>query len=387
MPSRSGTGGGTVVDREALRSVLRRSFVGLLRRLALGLEAVDRSVLRRRGVDIRRGRPASVSDCELLAVVAHWRTDGPSSDAAGSTPLLDCLAGLLAMPVARLEVVVTTNDDAATAAELAPWLGARFGGEVGLVTRRWSGPATATRTITVERWSPRWPWRHGFNLTWHHKQVFRRALRADRFSHLLYLEDDIAFTADNLAYWLAARPVLADRQLLPGFVRFERVGAQRMLVDQARSGQHVAAGDPIELDGGGALELRRSLRPYQACYLLDRELAAQHFRSSAMRSPLRSRVVAWDVRERAAAGEVFAPTVDPLRAMFRSASGASGHESRHGVLLAGADQMRGGSAATPGAGPTDGGGTPVAGALIEHLRPTYSVDPSSRHGKVPVERF
>lgn len=342
----------------------------LLRRIAFGLEAADRLLLRREVHDLRTGDPAAPEDCTLLAVIAHWRDPGVAPDPAGSEPFLACLRGLLGLSVGGLEIVVMTNDDAATAGAITTHLVSLAEQDVVVRRARWSGPSGGRRVVTVERWDPRWPYRHGFYLTWHHKDVFRRALRAGGFTHLLYLEDDIAFIDANLRYWLAARSQLAERGMLPGFVRFERRGEERLLVDQTRSGQHEDAGPPIIVEGWGEVAVRNSRRPYQACSLLDRALAHEHLRSSPMRSPLRSNVSTWNLRERAAAGEVFGPTAAPMRALLSPST--TRPPTRHAVLTA-----REGATA----------GTPIEGALVEHLRAVYSLDPSSRHGEVPVEQF
>lgn len=357
----------------------RRVGVEQVRRVAFALELLDRPVLWAH--ELRRARPpaaGTMADCSLLVVVAHWRSEGPvtahRADAA-EDPLLECLRGLIGMPVRHLEIVVLTNDDLGTMQQIAGAVESTQG--LVLDRGRWSGPNDARMRITVERWRPRRPFRTGFHLTWRHKNVFRRALRHGRFTHLAYLEDDIALTSANLAYWLAARPLLAEHGLLPGFVRFERTDERRVLVDQTRSGQHEASGVTVRtdaFDGTGLVqdfEVRVPTRPYQACYVADAELARTHLRSSAMRSPLRSNVVRWDLRERAAAGTVFGPTAHPFRGLLKPSAVPARPPARHAVPVAG----------------NGGGHRPAEGALIEHLRPVYSRDAASLHGKIAVEQF
>ena len=344
----------------------------MLRRLAFLLEAVDRV---RFGAPTLPGPDAAVptgeQDCRILVVVAHWRRlDG---DAASQIePLRTCLLGLLALQVDQLDVVIQTNDETGAAAAVAEIV--REGGAaLSAATVRvgeWARPSAGPKDIVIERWRPRGLRTHGFNLTWDHKRIFRRALRARHFTHLLYLEDDIGFTGANLRYWLAARRPLHANALIPGFVRFEWHEGRRMLTDQARSGQHLDAGT-VEVLGLGRVGLSVSRRPYQALVLLDAPLAEHHLARSPMRSRLRSRVIDWPIRERACAGEMFCPTRSPLRA-FIAAEVAPRPQSRHGVLL--------------DAAAADGTGF-VPGALIEHLRPTASNDPLTTLGKVPVEGF
>lgn len=326
------------------------------RSLAFALEAFDGLLGRGDEAAVRAAEgPHVAPECDLLAVVAHWRgsdTPGPATDG----PFLACLRALIDLPVRTLEIVVVTDRPADT--------GSLIDGRL--------DRSGVSASLSIDPWHPGPRRRHGFTLTWQHKQVFRRALAgsgpAGGPTHLLYLEDDIAFTSRNLEYWLAARAPLAAHGLLPGLVRFERAGARRLLVDQTRPGQHREAVAGLEVPGLGSVAARHSLRPYQACYLYDRRLAEEHLRSSSMRTPLRAEVSGWDLRERAAAGATFGRTASPLRAVLRP----DRHRppSRHAVLVG-----------------RDGPGGPVEGALIEHLRPVYSRDPSSRHGKVPVTEF
>lgn len=354
----------------ALRGLAARALrIGVIRRVAFGLEGLDRLLGRNGGVlaDLLPDLPETPSDCTLLAVVANWR----GSDETGPEPLLSCLRGLLAMNVRRIEVVIVTDRDEAAHAELLRWVDAGMLPPCDVVRGPWARPGTAQRTVVVERWRPRWPYRHGFYLTWEHKRIFRRAARVGSFTHLLYLEDDISFSETNLAYWLAGRRALHARGLLPGYVRFEWKDGVRMLSDQARPGQHLDGGPDVDIPGAGQRTVRISRRAYQALVLLDEPLIAQHLERSNTRTPLRSNVLRWGVRERACAGEIFAPTADLPAAILRPGS-APRPRSRHAVLMACDAQ---------------GGRHLDAGALVEHLRPTASLDPGSKVGTIPVERF
>jgi hypothetical protein len=269
-----------------LHRIVSDQFV---RRLALLLEVIDRAVMRRSGHPLPPpSGPSSSEECVLLAVVAHWRwTVRPGVDPTAE-PLLLALEGLMTMPVRQLEIVVVTNDDDAAYTLLRDHLG--HDSSIDIVRGACARPSGAAVAVRIERWHPRWPRNHGFFLTWHHQEVFRRALRGRHFTHFLYLEDDLLLTRENLDYWLAARQALAASGDVPGFVRFERLGDRMVLVDQTRTGQHEDLGPSVTIDGLGEVSLRRSRRPYQACYLADRELAAHHLEASPFRTPLRSNV-------------------------------------------------------------------------------------------------
>jgi len=333
------------------------------------LELIDRSILGRRDHPAARPYgPYSQEDCDLLAVIAHWRVS-PHRDAVGDPePLLLCLEGLLTMTVRRLEIVVVTNDEVGALAVIHEW---RHRTDIELLHGAWRRPNASTRSVRVEGWRGRWPRRHGFFLTWHHKKISRRALNVGNFTHLLYLEDDIRMTRENLSYWLVARQSLAASGSLPGFLPYERVGDSRVLVEQTAAGQHYSRGSQLVVDGLGPVSARVPHNPYQACYLADRNLTEQHLRSSPLRSPLRSRVIRWGVRERAAAGPIFGPLPGLLRSIVRPWK-AHARPIRSVVLVQNSPS---------------GGAVPVHGALIEHVRPTYSRNPDSPFGKVPVEEF
>ncbi len=349
----------------AARRMLREQFV---RRAALALELTDRYILRRSDPILVPSGPGAAEGCILLAVVAHWRGAAEPEGSAAPEPLLLSIEGLLTMHLRRLEIVVVTNDADATTALLLGHFG--HDRDVEIVRGAWTRPSDAAVSIRVEGWRPRWPRDHGFFLTWHHKEIFRRAIDAGDFTHLLYLEDDMRLTRENLDYWLAARRALAPSGFLPAFVRFEQVDDRKALVDQVRSGQHGGSDSLATFEGIGEVSVRVTRRPYQACYLVDRELAVNHLNASPFRAPFRSNVARWDLRERAAAGPTLGPTPAPLRAFLRP----------KGAQLS----IRSAVLATRSSESTY---LPVAGALIEHLRPTYSRDPSSRHGKLSVDEF
>jgi len=305
-----------------------------------------------------------------VAVIAHWRCP-EGVRPVDEEVLLRALRELVTVSVDILEVVVLTNDVEGTRRLLRSGTSgspSTLGGVRIASTEPWAGVGSRPITITVERWRPRGFRRHGFYLTWGHKRVFQRALRDASVTHLIYLEDDIGFNDENFRYWVTARRALDRLDVVPAFVRFEHFEGDRRLVDQARPGQRESVVDRMEIEGIGVVSVQRMLRPYQAMYVMDRALSEHHFRSSALRSPLRSRVCRWDVRERAAAGTAFAASERPLGSARRLSAAPGLPPVRHVVLM------------HPDGSGASGMG-PIAGALIEHLRPTYSTDPSSLHGK------
>jgi hypothetical protein len=296
--------------------------------------------------------PMAVSEMDLVAVVSHHRRSSNPGPAVNS-PFIDCVRHLIGLPVSRLAVVVVTNQPTDTERLLVRAL----------------GRSTTSHFVSIEAWRPLPFRRHGFYLTWQHKDTFRRVLSERSPTHLLYTEDDIGFRGHNLAYWLAARAALASHGLLPSFVRFEHVHGARMLVDYTQPGMHIQAVEELEVSGLGTVSAQRVLAPYQACYLYDRELAKAHLRASNMRSPLRSEVSGWGVRERAAAGSTFSKVPTSIASIVPGPY-RKWPRSRHATLI-----------------DRSGARGLLEGALIEHLRPAYASQPASPFGKVPVERF
>ena len=249
----------------------------------------------------------------VVAAVAHWRE--PDAIAERSRRLAACVESLLGLDVDQVVVVVLTNESQQVAEDLALDLDA---GPTKLPALRTLENADALeppfeepRQVFSVGWEPgrlaraasRTP---GFYLTWGHKAVFRSVLRDPRPSLLIYLEDDIRFTGESLAYWCRYRKPLAEVGLLPGFVRYEERDGVRYVVDQVRR-QDVRPEIRLH-DMDGAPTFTALENPYQGMYILDRSLADRHLRLSPYRGPLSSSLASgayWNVRERAAAGPIY----------------------------------------------------------------------------------
>jgi hypothetical protein len=328
-------------------------------KVARSIEKVDRT--RAAAWRRTRGRAARRDDLgappeAVVAVVAHWRPDPGSGVETRMTLLERCVTGLLELTARHVVAVVLTNEPEPTAREL----GERVRGAAAVRVAPAAAIAAAPshgREILVVGWRPSGlRRRHGFYLTWAHVPLLRRAATTGRFSHLVYLEDDMRFTDRHLRYWCSYRGPLAELGLLPGFVRFERRGDERYAVDALRPVDPTSRHRVIHA-GGEPVRFVNMENPYQALYVLDRELAEFHFRFSRGRSPLRSRAGEWGVRERAASGPIF----DQV---------PKGFVSRNVVPV----RFRGDQVELD------------PSCLIEHMAPTYSSDsPSDWFGRLRVD--
>jgi hypothetical protein len=240
--------------------------------------------------------------------------------------LAACVDSLLGLNVDQVVVVVLTNASEQVAGDLTTDLDAVSSKPTALRildnTDELGPPFDERRQIFSIGWKPgrlariasRSP---GFYLTWGHKGVLRRVLPDPSLSLVIYLEDDIRFTSESLAYWCRYRKPLAEVGLLPGFVRYEEREGARYVVDQVR---RQVVRQEIRFPGvHGEPSFTTLENPYQGMYVLDRALAGRHFRHSPFRGPSRSALATgayWNVRERAAAGPIY----DDVPAGFRSRS-------------------------------------------------------------------
>lgn len=191
---------------------------------------------------------------------------------------------------------------------------------------------------------------HPFLLTWCHREIFRQRFDQDPgISHFLYLEDDIQVGPHNIEYWLRGRKALRPLGLIPSFLRFERRGNQ---------GLNLATDiiNPVDrhklpnVRMSGQYSFLNMPNPYQAMYLLDRELMAEMIDNPKCGPEFGT----WGIREKAAQGVTFSQVPD-------------GCFSRNFV---GFDTAR---------------GKIDPGCLVHHTPNNYADDPNSRFGKIAIE--
>jgi hypothetical protein len=296
----------------------------------------------------------------LLAVVAHWRPDTAPDASAGERGeyLRRCLDGLLAPGLEQVVAVVLTNAPEGVARTLRDDLAGRDTPvPVRVAEGAVDGAPDVAREVVVVRGRQRWWQRSDFYLPWGHVPILREAAATGRFSHLVYLEDDIGFTERHLRYWCRYRRPLAAHGLLPGFARFEYSAGERYLVDVVYPVEPGVRRLRIDGDHEAVCDEVVNLEnPYQALYVLDAALAAEYL--SRPRTAFRSRAmpIALGVRERAATG----PHLDdvPPGLMSRNVVPV---RTRDGVQRLDPE------------------------CLVEHLAGTYTNTPDSHFGTLRVD--
>jgi hypothetical protein len=114
-------------------------------------------------------------------------------------------------------------------------------------------------------------------LTWCHKDLMRSKYESGRYTHFLYLEDDMKFTTSNLHYWLRDRELLRATPFYPSFLRIEKSNKQGTwtLVDFVL-GDEFSLGSLPRVDVGDGRVFVSMPRPYQGMFLYDRTLMQEH---------------------------------------------------------------------------------------------------------------
>jgi hypothetical protein len=140
---------------------------------------------------------------------------------------------------------------------------------------------------------------HPYLLTWSHLDIFRKLHSSKKYSHFLYSEDDIIFSPENFEYWIESRKILASKNLIPSFVRYELslLHNSKVSVDQWAPTK-ISESSAVHFESCSFINLDN---PYQGCYLMDRDLLMEHLGSESSNPD--SGI--WNIRERAAQGLTF----------------------------------------------------------------------------------
>jgi hypothetical protein len=199
------------------------------------------------------------------------------------------------------------------------------------------------------------PMVHPYYLPWAQKPlIVERFLRnGSAFTHIVSLEDDVAFGRQGFAYWLQYRPLLAAHGLIPSFMRTEmRPGDPLIYATDATA---VNSMENRQLVRVGAFAFAALDNPYCAMFVLDRALAWEYAASKSFHIDASKFMPPhWKTRERASMGLCLER---PPR----------GFSARHVV-------------------PVDEATMSVAPCCrVRHLPGNYANNPASPHGKLPVD--
>src|SRR5262249_36127066 len=199
------------------------------------------------------------------------------------------------------------------------------------------------------------PLDHPHYLPWAQKPlIVERFLRnGSAFTHIVSLEDDVAFGREGFAYWLQYRPLLAARGLIPSFMRTEmRPGDPVIYATDATAVNYMGGRQFVR---AGAFTFVALDNPYCSVFVLDRVLAREYAASKSFHMEASKCIrSSWGTLERAFMGLCWER---PPR----------GFPARWVV-------------------PVDEATMSVAPCChVRHLPGNYANNPASQHGKLPVD--
>jgi hypothetical protein len=278
----------------------------------------------------RRGWEQAHNARILCAITFHFNLDRVVF-------LAETLRSLSEYPITAMDIAVVTNTSRHQ--ELA-------------LLRRLCAEILADKSASIRSYTDL---THPFDLTWCHKAIIAAEFvgaNHGRYTHFIYLEDDIRLSYDNFCYFVEFREYLRAFGLLPAFVRVEYSAGRGGFVASDAFWPvyvplqcHIPVADVIMLN---------MPNPYNPCFILDLELAEEYVRSRSFEQDASQAVCGWGVRERAAMGLCLEKVPAPFR-------------TRYVVPVSRDTSM------------------PPGFAWIWHLPNTYGSDPYHTLGKVRID--
>lgn len=213
--------------------------------------------------------------------------------------LAEVLRSLSEYPVAAMEIVVVTN----TLCQDHLALLRRLCREV------MSGKSASVRSYGDLS--------HPFDLAWCYKAIISKEFVGSnhgRYTHFIYLENDIRLSFLNFCYFVEYCEILRHFGLLPAFVRVEYSAALGGFVASdafwpiyVPAQSHIRLGDSV---------LVNMPKPFNPCFILDVELAAEYVRSRSFDHDQSLAVGQWGARERAARGLCLENVPPPFQSRY-----------------------------------------------------------------------
>ncbi len=217
--------------------------------------------------------------------------------------LYEVVRAIAGFPVDTVDVVILTNaDDEARLGKLRELCQPLF--------ETFPARPEATKTLSIQSF-PKLsdPW----SLPWCHKQLITDHFLQDEsvYTHFIYVEDDILLSYDNFIYFLYFRELLRPHGLIPSFQRVEYNSDNNRLylTDQIPAKGRRTGGSGLDksnrVDLGGYAFVSLDF-PYNAMFILDRDLAREYARSPSFdRKTSRPVQPEWSIAARAAMGLCF----------------------------------------------------------------------------------
>lgn len=116
-------------------------------------------------------------------------------------------------------------------------------------------------------------------LPWYSIILMKKKLKNKLNSHFMFLEDDILVSNENICYWIYFRKLLKKFNLIPGFLRYENYKGALYSVDNPK--KIVLNKSPKIQCQNDSFGFVNSKYPYNAMYLMDREMMNEYLKSNA----------------------------------------------------------------------------------------------------------
>lgn len=117
-------------------------------------------------------------------------------------------------------------------------------------------------------------------LPWFSISVMKQKILDKSFSHFLYLEHDMLLYKKNLIYWCKFRTILKSKNLIPAFLRTEKNKNNEIFAVDAIN-KIDFKNDPKIYINSKKDGFINNKNPYQAIYLMDRDLMKEYLNSPA----------------------------------------------------------------------------------------------------------
>lgn len=146
---------------------------------------------------------------------------------------------------------------------------------------------------------------HPFFLAWAHKHYMIEFMDDENFTHFIYLEDDIEITPITIDYWVKTRKLFKKYNLnfLPAIVRVEYDSNGNIYVVDSIQSNYINNSPIVNVEDKKFISIER---PYQAMFIMDRELVKEHIMSRSFRyetaMPFNG---CWLVQDLASQGNMF----------------------------------------------------------------------------------
>ena len=120
---------------------------------------------------------------------------------------------------------------------------------------------------------------HPYLLPFSHIPLMKESLR-QKFTHFMFIEDDILFTKKNMTYWIRERELLKKiGKFYPSFVRVEKNSLDKYVFSDINRRYYLFNLPKVKINNKIFININK---PYQGMYLYDRLLMEEYINSEAI---------------------------------------------------------------------------------------------------------